>query len=754
MRIQRVVYWFFLFSIVLSVPRVVNYFQYCGSEWYSLNHFLKFELILLVLSWVLSLPTLFEGRLIRFYSSFTFYVVVGYSALELWHVLEFRGFPNSATFFSVFTTNLDESWALIDNLFSWQDLLVIVAFLIGVLTLSRWFDPAKIPWPKTLFLFLLAISIGPFSILAYQNRLAPASFSTTSILGGVNAYLSFLREEDRFTELSKNPIVFEGFRQNREHGNETHVIVIGESTGKHHMGLYGYERNTNPKLSESKNIVVFNNVASSHAHTFAALEKAFSFKSDNQPELSMSDGTILDLLKQGNYRTYWLSNQAISGRFETPISVLAEKADTKLFSKNISGHEQYDENLLDPFSRIISSKEHKVVFIHLMGTHMSYEDRYPEEFDHFSGGISERILTDKQLHYVNTYDNAVRYNDFIVSELIAQLEQINGPCTLLYFSDHGEEVYDLRDFHGHSDVLKSKYMMDVPFFLWANETYQKENPTLMRQASNNQNAPFKTDELIHTLADLYDLHCHKTKHDRSLFSRRIPSNYFHDAPRQCSTSNSINFDKKILCHRVNGIERLNEVKTIFDGFEIDLVYQPDSNKYDVNHPPATSINLALEKLIGSLEEPKKYIFWLDMKNLDSTIDDQAAERLVAIAQTFNIGDRIVVESPRAECLSAFQNKGFHTSLYLPFLQQLSEEEIRVKADSLSSLINTIHPSALSQRFDANEIVKQHFPGADKISWDIGPDYKKDASKKRIEQILEANTDLKLFLVRFETASYR
>ena len=139
-------------------------------------------------------------------------------------------------------------------------------------------------------------------------------------------------------------------------------------------------------------------------------------------------------------------------------------------------------------------------------------------------------------------------------------------------------------------------------------------------------------------------------------------------------------------------------------------------------------------------------------NKKETDDEDIKKLLKKMIKQRNESVEIYKKNKREDLLKIEQGEIDLLSTYLP--KQLSEEEIRLKADSLNSLINTIHPSALSQRFDANEIVKQHFPGADKISWDIGPDYKKDASKKRIEQILEANTDLKLFLVRFETASYR
>ncbi|MDG2331900.1 MAG: phosphoethanolamine transferase [Flavobacteriales bacterium] len=703
---------------------------------------------------VLSLPMLFSSQLIRIYAAIIGALVLGYSGAELWHVIEFRGFPDSATFFSLFVTNTNESWALLDNLFGFDDFLIVVGFWLLMAILHQLLRQIRIPRATGVYWSLMIAGLAAFSTLSYQNRLAPANFKTCSIAGGFNAYFSFLKEQDRFVGLLEKPVQFSGFKQKCNHENETHVIVIGESTSRHHMSLYDYSRITNPKLSANRNIISFSQVSSPHAHTFPALEKVLSFKSLDSNNYDLQDGTLLDLFNKAGYHTTWLSNQALSGKFETPVSVLASKADQKVFSNTMSGSEPYDEILLQAFKDATIKKGNKVIFVHLMGTHMSYIDRYPEKFDHFKTTHNTSHLTRAQQKYINTYDNAVRYNDHIIASLIDSLNVVQGVCSLLYFSDHGDEVFDYRNFHGHSDVIQSKYMVDIPFLFWTNEQYKTKNADIFKRAKNNVNSQYNTANFIHTASDLYDVHCDLTDPEKSLISHATINTPSYNNLTPCFTANDIHFESKLLCHRVNGIERLMEVKEHFAGFEIDLVFESTTKTFDVNHPPAESVGLSLDRLIASIENPEDYYYWFDLKNLDSLNQNNAAIQMQEIVSKYNLNDKVVIESPNINELKSFVELNFRTAFYLPDLQNYSEDRMYSVIDSLIPLINTVRPSALSQQFDAYSLLKQQFPNCDLLTWDLRFDLENAEDSQFINQLVTQQDRLKLFLVRKESDSYR
>ncbi|MBD2820336.1 sulfatase-like hydrolase/transferase [Xenorhabdus sp. 42] len=62
-------------------------------------------------------------------------------------------------------------------------------------------------------------------------------------------------------------------------------MIIGESTSRNHMGLYGYRYNTTPNLQKIKNsnLHIFTDVISPNASTIPSLKKIFTFfNSENE----------------------------------------------------------------------------------------------------------------------------------------------------------------------------------------------------------------------------------------------------------------------------------------------------------------------------------------------------------------------------------------------------------------------------------------------------------------------------------------
>lgn len=752
--------WFLVLFIAISGPIILNYIQFYSSEWFTFKHFLKYEIVILVFSYLISIPIIIKHKIASIYLKLVAIIVIGYSGLEFWHVFEFQGFPNSATFFSIFTTSLNESWSFIENQFDWIDFVLVLLFwlvLLGVYFLIKKGDLHKLS-SKTegkLCVFGLVVILSGYGFIG-PDRLLPSSLSDTSILSGANAYFDFLYEQEEFQKLSDFNPEFEGFSFVPVE-NEVHVIIIGESTSRHHMGLYDYWRETNPRLSEVENLIAFSQVTSPHAHTVPSLTKALTFKSNSNPDIGMEHGTLIDLLNQADYETYWISNQAIAGDFETPISYFANKTDHKIFSNSSRGTEQYDEVLLNPFNDILKKPGRKVIFVHLMGSHMSYSDRYPESFETFKGAKQDNFWNESQINYVNNYDNSVLYNDHIIAEFISSLnsskEHLQSSASLIYFSDHGDEVFDYRDFHGHSDVNKSKYMTDIPFIFWSNKTYQESHKEAIKYAKLNLNAPSNLDVFIASTGSLYGFNCNKIDPGNGLFSSQIKNQLDTNLLPELRTKNDLDFPTKILCHRVNGIDRLHEVKDHFDGFEIDLMYS-ESGVYDVNHLPEKSIGLNLEELIGSLDEPSEYYYWLDVKNLDSSNAQQAANRLLEVCSSGAYLPNIVIESRSLYSLSLFDKLGFKTSLYLPAFQKYTEENITSSIDSLALLFAHFAPSVISQEYGVYPILNTYFPECDKLTWDLQYDWKIEKDQADLRSILTKDNRLQLILVRYETPSYR
>ncbi len=104
----------------------------------------------------------------------------------------------------------------------------------------------------------------------------------------------------------------------------------------------------------------------------------------------------------------------------------------------------------------------------------------------------------------NDYDNANLFNDHVVASLIKDFRATAPDGFLLYFSDHGEEVYDTPPYktQGRNEDNPTRPMYTVPFLLWTSEKWHAAHP---RDFSQYVDRKYSLAELIHTWSDLAGL---------------------------------------------------------------------------------------------------------------------------------------------------------------------------------------------------------------------------------------------------------
>ena len=107
---------------------------------------------------------------------------------------------------------------------------------------------------------------------------------------------------------------------------EVYVLVLGESTTKSHLGIYGYDRPTTPQLRSKKDeIILFQDVISPHAYSIGAVTKLLTLANYEDPKVS-NQGSIIQLLNAAGFETFWLSNQRPLGPYESLITKLSASA--------------------------------------------------------------------------------------------------------------------------------------------------------------------------------------------------------------------------------------------------------------------------------------------------------------------------------------------------------------------------------------------------------------------------------------------
>jgi heptose-I-phosphate ethanolaminephosphotransferase len=285
------------------------------------------------------------------------------------------------------------------------------------------------------------------------------------------------------------------------------VVIVGESVARRHMSLYGYPRPTNPRLSAARDLFPFTDAVSSQFFTTASLRDALSLPGP-APRTR-----LIDVLNAGGFDTWWISNQSPFGMEGDPLVGLAQSAghtqwlDRRITPDRTKWDQQapYDEVLLPSLDSALAERRGRTaIFLHLMGCHFLYRNRYPAGPAAFTGSLQPLPVARAQT--VDEYDTCILYNDSIVSRILDRVRAPGGSSAALYFSDHGDAVYDTGDDFGHIETHPTKPMTEIPLILWLSPEFQNRRPELAQQMPAWLNRPFSLADLSPTLADLAGLH--------------------------------------------------------------------------------------------------------------------------------------------------------------------------------------------------------------------------------------------------------
>jgi glucan phosphoethanolaminetransferase (alkaline phosphatase superfamily) len=108
--------------------------------------------------------------------------------------------------------------------------------------------------------------------------------------------------------------------------------------------------------------------------------------------------------------------------------------------------------------------------------------------------------------------------------VIDRLAQCGCKAGLIFFSDHGERLFDKgagdAEF-GHGFPTVSREEIEVPFFLWLADSYQEANVSLTARLKKNAHSPAQLHNLFETIADLAGVVYDRRAAALSLFSAEL-----------------------------------------------------------------------------------------------------------------------------------------------------------------------------------------------------------------------------------------
>lgn len=462
---------------------------------------------------IISFSLLFKNKWRKGFQVLGYLVFVFNNMFESIYYYLFKANISASSIFILLETNLAEAREFVEFYFNPFILSVMLCFLVllifylikkPVFSLPKYFR-----YQKTLYVFGIVLPLGLMIFRGFQQY----NFIYLSIA----SVFEYVEEQQKMLKYNiDEPLAnIENFKVLREVDTATYVLVIGESTTRRRMSLYGYNRETTPFLDSIKpNLWLYDNVISSHAYTIGALKDALTLNSLSTEK----DFSVVQLMNQAGFKTFWISNQRPIGQYESLVTLIATSSDEYL-TKNtaIDGAiTPYDEVLIPEFKKALEDQSpKKFIVLHPLGTHLLYSDRYPDKFEKFSGKSPSNFDHEQAHRRSNAYDNAVLYHDYFLKEILDPISKLNHPSYLLYFSDHGDEVYETVDFSGHAEENPTKAMLEIPFFIWMNkhfkhqfsESFLPENPYILR-------------DFMHSFSELNSVRFKQFDSTKSIFSKQ------------------------------------------------------------------------------------------------------------------------------------------------------------------------------------------------------------------------------------------
>ncbi|VEB90979.1 phosphoethanolamine transferase [Citrobacter koseri] len=285
--------------------------------------------------------------------------------------------------------------------------------------------------------------------------------------------------------------------------DDTYVVfIIGETTRWDHMGIFGYERNTTPKLAQEKNLAAFRGESCDTA-TKLSLRCMFVREggASENPQRTLKEQNIFAVLKQLGFSADLYAMQSEMWFYSNTM------ADNIAYREQIGaeprnrGKTVDDMLLVDEMQRSLAQTldgKHLIV-MHTKGSHYNYTQRYPRSFAQWTPecvGVDDGCT---KAEMINSYDNSVSYVDHFITRVFDQLR--DKKAIVFYAADHGESINEREHLHGTPRKMAPPEQFRVPMLVWMSDKYL-ENPQHAQMLARLQQAAAMKTPRRHV--ELYD----------------------------------------------------------------------------------------------------------------------------------------------------------------------------------------------------------------------------------------------------------
>lgn len=250
---------------------------------------------------------------------------------------------------------------------------------------------------------------------------------------------------------------------------QRHVILImGESLRFDNMSLFGYSRPTTPHLDQllAEKKLIARKGFSGGVSTDVALPMFFNGHQgyDAAPVIISQKRCLFALAQANGFGTRFFSAQSQTSLSHILNYICPQAIDHLQVGAPLGADEDKiafnDEILIDAIKAVDLSTPQFIV-LHQRGSHSPYDLRYPKSAAVFLPEAGDRYETAQIKHY----DNTVHYTDWVLSEILKDVEaRTKLPFDLIFTSDHGEALGE-GGVWGH--VMLNEFTHHIPFVFYS-----------------------------------------------------------------------------------------------------------------------------------------------------------------------------------------------------------------------------------------------------------------------------------------------
>ncbi|PIE20582.1 MAG: hypothetical protein CSA61_01485 [Neptuniibacter caesariensis] len=225
------------------------------------------------------------------------------------------------------------------------------------------------------------------------------------------------------------------------------IFVVGESLNVQNMGVYGYERQTTPRLQKMLNngeMLIYKNAVSIGTRTLSSVPYMLTGLQGIDPfGVVYSSPSIFNYAKAAGYQTAFITAQDFQWRnidqmfvdqdldfyrsgpdFSAAVSVSEGADDMKVLEQGVIPY------LNTAFKTAV--KAPVLLVAQMNGSHYPFNTHSPDYIKQF--------LPETTPNGRNAYDNTILYTDLYLEKLVNHVRSLDPDAWIFYSSDHGQVV--------------------------------------------------------------------------------------------------------------------------------------------------------------------------------------------------------------------------------------------------------------------------------------------------------------------------